>query len=108
MISTLINLLEYVDQEIVTTRQNKQFYISSLKNQAILRLPLQDVHRIKLLLKIQCQREKLILQIIVEVERINELYDQCLQLKTQVIEQQNQLLDVHRMLRETLAELTEL
>ena len=108
MISTLINLLEYVDQEIVTTRQNKQFYISSLNNQAILRLPLQDVHRIELLLKIQCQREKLILQIIVEVKRINELYDQCLQLKTQVIEQQNQLLDVHRMLRETLAELTEL
>ena len=53
MISTLISLLEYVDQEIMKTRQRKRFYISSLKNQAILRLPLQDVQRIELLLKIQ-------------------------------------------------------
>ena len=108
MISTLISLLEYVDQEIMKIRQSKRFYISSLKNQASLRLPLQDVQRIELLLKIQCQKEKLILQIIVEVERINELYDQCAQLDTQVMGLQNQLLDVHKMLTDTLSELPEL
>ena len=108
MISTLISLLEYVDQEIMKIRQSKRFYISSLKNQASLRLPLQDVQRIELLLKIQCQKEKLILQIIVEVEKINELYDQCAQLDTQVMGLQNQQLDVHKMLADTLSELPEL
>ena len=108
MISTLISLLEYVDQEIMKIRQSKRFYIASLKNQASLRLPLQDVQRIELLLKIQCQKEKLILQIIVEVEKINELYDQCAQLDTQVMGLQNQQLDVHKMLADTLSELPEL
>ena len=108
MISTLISLLEYVDQEIMKIKQSKRFYISSLKNQAILRLPLQDVQRIELLLKIQSQKEKLILQIIVEVERINKLYDQCVQLDTQVKGLQNQLLDVHKLITDTLSELPEL
>ena len=108
MISTLISLLEYVDQEIMKIKQSKRFYISSLKNQAILRLPLQDVQRIELLLKIQSQKEKLILQIIVEVERINKLYDQCVQLDTQVKGLQNQLLDVHKLITNTLSELPEL
>ena len=108
MISTLISLLEYVDQEIMKIRQSKRFYIASLRNQASLRLPLQDVQRIELLLKIQCQKEKLILQIIVEVEKINELYDQCAQLDTQVMGLQNQQLDVHKMLADTLSELPEL
>lgn len=108
MISTLISLLEYVDQEIMKIRQSKRFYISSLKNQAILRLPLQDVKRLELLLKIQSQKEKLILQIIVEVEKINELYDQCVQLDTQVKGLQNQLLDVHKLITDTLSELPKL
>jgi len=108
MISTLISLLEYVDQEIMKIKQSKRFYISSLKNQTILRLPLQDVQRIELLLKIQSQKEKLILQIIVEVERINKLYDQCIQLDTQVRGLQNQLLDVQKLITDTLSELPEL
>ena len=100
--------MEYVDNQIVLTRKNKQHYISSLNEQGILGLSLQDVHRIELLLKIQCQKEELLFQLITEVKEIYVLCNECLQRNTQVIEQQTQLMDVHRMLRVTLAELTEL
>ena len=99
--------MEYVDNQIVLTRKNKQHYISSLNEQGILGLSLQDVHRIELLLKIQCQKEEILFELITEVKEIYELCDECLQRNTQVREQQTQLMDVHRMLQLTLEELTE-
>ena len=107
MIVTLITILEYVDNQIVQTRRNQQHYITSLNEQGILGLSLQDVQRIELLMKIQCQKEEILFKLITEIGEIYILCNDCVQRNTQVRELQIRLTDVHRMLRVCLMDFTE-
>ena len=104
---TLAKLLAHVDSETVSTRTGILQYLTYLNEENSIQLPIQDVHRIELLLQIQYQKAKILNELRTEIEEVYVLCDQRLQQDTQVGQLQIQMMNVHKMLRLCLVELTE-
>ena len=104
---TLARLLVYVDSETILTRRIISQYLTYFSAETIIQLPIQDVHRIELLLQIYHQKVNILNGLRKEIEEVYKLCDQRVQQDIQMRQLRIQMMNIHETLRSCLVQLTE-
>ena len=104
---TLARLLVYVDSETILTRRIISQYLTYFNAENITQLPIQDIHRVELLVQIYHQKVNILNGLRKEIEEVYKLCDQRVQQDIQMRQLRIQMRNMHETLRLCLSQLTE-